>query len=135
MAGRWSSWAGANADQVVTALEAELAKLPRVQGGDEPRIGRRLPAFFAAAEDEAKKLKDEFVSTEHFLLAASKDKAEAGPHSGGLWPFPRQAARSSAEGARQPAGFGQGPGGEVPGARQVHPRSHGAGHAQARSIR
>jgi len=66
--------AGAHADRVVTALEAEVAKLPRVQGGDEPRVGRRLPAFFAAAEDEAKKLKDEFVSTEHFLLAASKDK-------------------------------------------------------------
>ena len=66
--------AGAHADRVVTALEADLAKLPRVQGGDEPRVGRRLPAFFTAAEDEAKKLIDEFVSTEHFILAASKDK-------------------------------------------------------------
>jgi ATP-dependent Clp protease ATP-binding subunit ClpB len=66
--------AGAHADRVVTALEAELGKLPKVQGGDEPRVGRRLPALFEAAEDEAKKLKDDFVSTEHFLLAATKDR-------------------------------------------------------------
>jgi ATP-dependent Clp protease ATP-binding subunit ClpB len=66
--------AGAHADRVVTALEGEIGKLPKVQGGAEPRVGRRFPAFFGLAEDEAKHLKDEFVSTEHFVLAASKDK-------------------------------------------------------------
>lgn len=65
---------GANADRLATALEAELAKLPKVQGGAEPRLSRRMQLLFQAAEDEAKKLKDEYLSTEHFLLAAAKDK-------------------------------------------------------------
>ena len=66
--------AGANADRVITSLEAELAKLPQVSGGAEPRLGRRMQPFFDEAEAEAKKFKDEFLSTEHFLLAAARDK-------------------------------------------------------------
>jgi ATP-dependent Clp protease ATP-binding subunit ClpB len=66
--------AGAHADRLSTSLQAELAKLPEVKGGDEPRFGRRMAPFFAAAEGEAKALKDDYLSTEHFLLAASKDK-------------------------------------------------------------
>src|SRR5690606_14786342 len=37
-------------------------------------FSRRMHPFFGAAEGEAKKLKDEFVSAEHFILAASQDK-------------------------------------------------------------
>ncbi len=66
--------AGAHADRVTTALQAEIGKLPQVQGGAEPRFGRRMHPFFGAAEDEAKKLKDEYLSAEHFILAASRDK-------------------------------------------------------------
>jgi len=66
--------AGASGDRLRTSLQAELSKLPEVKGGDEPRLGRRMAPFFAAAEDEAKTLKDDYLSTEHFLLAASKDK-------------------------------------------------------------
>jgi ATP-dependent Clp protease ATP-binding subunit ClpB len=67
--------AGANADRLRTSLERELQKLPQVQGGAaEPRFGRRTLPFYQAAEDVAKKLKDEFVSVEHFVLAAAKDK-------------------------------------------------------------
>ncbi len=66
--------AGAHADRVSSALEAEVAKLPKVEGGAEPRFGRRMHPFFEAAEDEAKKLKDEYLSAEHFLLGASRDK-------------------------------------------------------------
>ncbi len=66
--------AGSKPQRLIDALEAELATLPRVEGGAEPRFGRRMQPLFTAAEKEAKKLKDEFVSTEHFLLAAAKDK-------------------------------------------------------------
>ncbi|HXS18906.1 MAG TPA: Clp protease N-terminal domain-containing protein, partial [Polyangiaceae bacterium] len=65
---------GSQPERVTQVLEAELAALPRVEGGAEPRFGRRMQPFLAAAEKEAKKLKDDFVSTEHFLLAAVKDK-------------------------------------------------------------
>jgi ATP-dependent Clp protease ATP-binding subunit ClpB len=66
--------AGAHADRLRTALTAELQRLPRVQGGSEPRFGRRMQPFFALAEEAAKTLKDEYLSTEHFLFAATKDK-------------------------------------------------------------
>jgi len=65
---------GSRPERLTQALEAELAGLPKVEGGAEPRFGRRMQPFIAAAEKEAKKLKDDFVSTEHFLLAAAKDK-------------------------------------------------------------
>src|SRR5690606_15751147 len=66
--------ASVNADGLLQALRKEIATLPRVEGGAEPRFGRRMPVFLRDAEKEAQALKDEFVSTEHFLLAASRDK-------------------------------------------------------------
>jgi ATP-dependent Clp protease ATP-binding subunit ClpB len=38
----------------------------------------RLNRLFVEAEDEAKRLKDEYVSVEHFLLALTDDKGAAG---------------------------------------------------------
>ncbi len=54
-------------------LEADLDKRPRAYGGSDPGIGPRLRAVFDAAEKEAAQLKDEFLSTEHFLLAIAGD--------------------------------------------------------------
>ncbi|HEX9048510.1 MAG TPA: AAA family ATPase [Verrucomicrobiae bacterium] len=48
-------------------LEAELARRHKVQGG-EPYAGADLRKALDAAGDEAAKLKDEYVSTEHLLL-------------------------------------------------------------------
>jgi ATP-dependent Clp protease ATP-binding subunit ClpB len=61
------------------ALEAEfrqnLETLPQVSGGSSPNLSRRSLTLLTKAEDEAKRLKDDFVSVEHFLLAAaSTDK-------------------------------------------------------------
>ena len=53
-------------------LEQRLETLPKVSGGAEPSLGRRATLLVQKAEDEAKALKDDFVSVEHFLLAASK---------------------------------------------------------------
>jgi ATP-dependent Clp protease ATP-binding subunit ClpB len=59
----------------VKALEGEfrqsLEALPKVSGGSQPNLGRRTVALLTKAEDEAKRLKDDFVSVEHFLLAAA----------------------------------------------------------------
>jgi ATP-dependent Clp protease ATP-binding subunit ClpB len=49
-------------------LEAELARRHKVQGGGEPYAGSDLRKALEAAQSEATKLKDEYVSTEHLLL-------------------------------------------------------------------
>lgn len=71
--------AGVQVAGLTQALSQELSKLPRVQGGAEPRLGRRMQPLISDAEKEAKKLGDEFISTEHFLLAGSRDKEKLSP--------------------------------------------------------
>ncbi len=68
---------GAPPAAVVAHLEDELRALPRVSGA-EPYAGTRLLKVLDQAEQEAKRLKDEYVSTEHVLLAAAKEKGAAG---------------------------------------------------------
>ena len=66
--------AGANPKALALELGERIEKLPRVSGGSEPNFGRRTVPFMNQAESEAKRLKDDYVSVEHFLLAASSDK-------------------------------------------------------------
>ncbi len=49
-------------------LEQELGKRPKVSGGS-PYIGQYLNKSLTMAEDEAKKMGDEYVAVEHLLLA------------------------------------------------------------------
>jgi ATP-dependent Clp protease ATP-binding subunit ClpB len=49
-------------------LEKELARRHKIQGGNEPYAGRDLQKALDAAQSEAGKLKDDYVSTEHLLL-------------------------------------------------------------------
>ena len=49
-------------------LEKELARRHKVQGGADPYAGRDLQKALDAAQTEAGKLKDDYVSTEHLLL-------------------------------------------------------------------
>ena len=73
IAPRLLSQAGADPDRLRTALEAELARRPRVSGpGVSPgqvRVTQRLSRLLDAAQQEANRLKDEYVSVEHLLLA------------------------------------------------------------------
>jgi len=66
--------------RVVTAdLDAAFDKLPKVRGaGLDVGISRALKEIWEAAGGEAEKLKDEFLSTEHFLLALAASKTAAG---------------------------------------------------------
>ncbi|MGE5853051.1 MAG: ATP-dependent chaperone ClpB [Deltaproteobacteria bacterium] len=63
-------------------LDQELERMPRVSGGgasaDQIYITGRLNRLLAEAEQEAKNLKDEYVSIEHVLLAMSGDSGAAG---------------------------------------------------------
>jgi ATP-dependent Clp protease ATP-binding subunit ClpB len=64
--------AGAEGSALTRDLAARTDSLPKVSGGAEPTFGRRLTPLLSHAEDEAKRLKDDYVSVEHFLLAASR---------------------------------------------------------------
>jgi ATP-dependent Clp protease ATP-binding subunit ClpB len=68
---------GADPAAVASRLEDELRALPRVQGG-EPYPSQRLLKLFDRAEDEVRRAKDEYTSTEHLLVAAAEDKGGAG---------------------------------------------------------
>jgi ATP-dependent Clp protease ATP-binding subunit ClpB len=63
-------------------LEQELARLPRVSGpSGEPEqvyVSPRLNKLLADAEQEAQRLKDEYISVEHLLLAMTRDTGAAG---------------------------------------------------------
>jgi ATP-dependent Clp protease ATP-binding subunit ClpB len=50
----------------------------RVTGASEATLSRDLNRALDAADDEARKLKDEYVSTEHLLLGLSQEKDDAG---------------------------------------------------------
>src|SRR5947207_2636121 len=61
-----------------TALKQELERRPKVQGGNvDQRIGNELRATIDTAEKEMAKLKDEFLSAEHYLLALADGKGAA----------------------------------------------------------
>ena len=65
--------AGVNVTAVKTALESELNRIPQVTGAgggpDQVYITQRLSRLLNRAEDEARDLKDDYISVEHLLLA------------------------------------------------------------------
>jgi ATP-dependent Clp protease ATP-binding subunit ClpB len=68
---------GADPGRIISRIEDELRGVPRVSGA-EPYLANRLMKLTDRAEDQARKLKDEYVSTEHLLLAAAEEKGAAG---------------------------------------------------------
>jgi ATP-dependent Clp protease ATP-binding subunit ClpB len=74
--------AGYDADALKQRLDQELDRLPKVSGPatqpDQIYVTARLNRLLAAAGDEAKKLKDQFISVEHVLLACLDDKGPTG---------------------------------------------------------
>ncbi len=70
-----------DADVVRQRVEAELGRLPKVSsttgGTGEVYVTGRLNRLLVQAEDEAKQLKDEYVSVEHLLLAMVEDRSGA----------------------------------------------------------
>src|SRR5207247_105672 len=75
--------AGVAPDLLRQRLEEELGRMPKVSGPtgappDQVYVTSRLNQILVQAEDEAKKLKDEYISVEHVLLAITGDKGAAG---------------------------------------------------------
>ena len=68
---------GADPKLVQARLDDELRKVAQVHGGEGGHLAQRSLKILDAAEDEAQKLKDEYVSTEHILLALASEKRGA----------------------------------------------------------
>jgi ATP-dependent Clp protease ATP-binding subunit ClpB len=69
-------------DLLKAKVEEELNRLPRVSGSDLTGQGvyitQRLNKLLVKAQDEAKRLKDEYVSVEHLVLAMFDEPAGTG---------------------------------------------------------
>lgn len=64
---------GANPRQLSQGLREELKRLPQVYGRGQLYISPRLERVITGAEKEAERLKDEYISTEHVLLAMAEE--------------------------------------------------------------
>ncbi|MGB8319446.1 MAG: ATP-dependent chaperone ClpB, partial [Ignavibacteriaceae bacterium] len=71
---------GGNVNSVKLKVNDLLEKLPKVSGAGigNQQMSNNMSKLFDDAAEEAKNLKDEFVSTEHLLLALSKSEGKAG---------------------------------------------------------
>jgi ATP-dependent Clp protease ATP-binding subunit ClpB len=67
---------GVNPAQLLRAAEEGLNSLPKVSGA-EATLGSDLSRVLDTAADEAARMKDQFVSVEHLLLALTKVKSKA----------------------------------------------------------
>jgi ATP-dependent Clp protease ATP-binding subunit ClpB len=74
--------AGVNLASLKRRLDQELERLPKVAGPsgapEQIYVTGRLNRLLVQAEDEAKKLKDEYISVEHLLLAMVEDGGAMG---------------------------------------------------------
>jgi ATP-dependent Clp protease ATP-binding subunit ClpB len=70
--------------QVASAVEGDLGKQAKVQGNVQVGASARLGRVLQQATKEMQELKDEFVSTEHILLAMTSDTGFTGQTLGRL---------------------------------------------------
>ncbi len=63
---------GVNRQQLDRIVAAELGHLPKISGGSGPQVSEALQKTLEAAQRLATQMQDEFVSTEHLLLALAQ---------------------------------------------------------------
>jgi ATP-dependent Clp protease ATP-binding subunit ClpB len=68
---------GVRSQSVEERLVSELSKRPKVAGGEQ-YLGNELRTLMSSAEAEMSRLKDEYVSVEHFLVALVNSQSAAG---------------------------------------------------------
>ncbi|MEO8648428.1 MAG: ATP-dependent chaperone ClpB [Acidobacteriota bacterium] len=64
---------GANAAPILEDVTAAIAKLPKVSGGQQ-YFSTRTNTIFQEAQKEAEKREDDYISTEHLLIAITGEK-------------------------------------------------------------
>src|SRR4030081_662218 len=67
--------AGVSVQALEPALVSTIERFPKVSGGGQPYLSSALQKALDQAEKEADRLKDEYISTEHLLLALADTKA------------------------------------------------------------
>jgi len=81
LVGRLFEKAGVSPDLLKAKLQEEIAKLPQVRGDSTTGTGiyvtQRLNKLLVRAQDEARKLRDEYVSVEHLVLAMFDESASS----------------------------------------------------------
>src|SRR5438477_5455348 len=65
---------GVRVETLTSQLDAAIEKMPQVRGGSGQYIGERLRATLDRAQKQAESMKDEYVSTEHLLVAVAQDR-------------------------------------------------------------
>jgi len=96
--------AGADVSALRDGVARRLEGFPHVTGGAEPGLSRRALEVIRRADDEAKQLKDEYVSVEHYVLAMvrhDRDVAALVAQHGGADYEKVLAALSSIRGAQR----------------------------------
>src|SRR6266702_286132 len=68
---------GVPVEQLLSGVNSAIAKLPKVQGGAQTGLSVALQRVLEQGFKEAENFKDDYVSTEHLLLALSKQKGDA----------------------------------------------------------
>ncbi len=71
--------------QLLSTTNGAIGRLPKIQGGSQPGLGQAAQRVLEGAFKEAEGFKDEYVSTEHMLLAMTRAQI-------GRQPEPVQAA-------------------------------------------
>lgn len=69
---------GVNSRKILEDLKLALDRIPKVRGGGETYPSSSLRQIMSGAQKEADKLKDEYISTEHLLLAIIKEGESEG---------------------------------------------------------
>ncbi|MGB9722804.1 MAG: ATP-dependent chaperone ClpB [Chloroflexia bacterium] len=65
---------GASPAQVLAVVQEELARLPQAYGATQVYLSPALSQVAQIAEEEARRLRDEYISTEHLLLGLSDER-------------------------------------------------------------
>ncbi len=121
--------AGGDPKAALTAVEAELARQPKVQGSGagQPQITPELVRVLDAAQQAATKAGDEYVAQDRLLVAIAASDTSGGARAAQCR---RQSAGAGEGGQRHP----QGPQGRQPERRvqlrraeEIRPRHHRAG--------
>jgi ATP-dependent Clp protease ATP-binding subunit ClpB len=68
---------GVPVEQLLAGVNSAIVKLPKVQGGNQPGMSGVLQKVLEQGFKEAENFKDDYVSTEHLLLALARQKGDA----------------------------------------------------------
>ncbi|MGI6296398.1 MAG: ATP-dependent chaperone ClpB [Armatimonadota bacterium] len=69
---------GINPPVLIGQVTSEIDRMPKVSGPTGVQVGPRLGRAFEAAAQEAERLKDEYISTEHLLIGIASEGGAAG---------------------------------------------------------